>query len=70
MVLKTWTALESRLDNEAGASLVEYALLVALIALVAIAALQTVGGNVSDEFDNIANCIDNPGAAGCENPAP
>ena len=66
MVLKAWTAFESRLDNESGASLVEYALLVALIALVAIAALQTVGGNVSDEFDNIANCIDNPGLAGCD----
>lgn len=70
MVLKAWTAMESRLDSEAGASLVEYALLVALIALVAIAALQTVGGNVSDEFDNIATCIDNPAQAGCETGAP
>ncbi|NND03080.1 MAG: Flp family type IVb pilin [Acidimicrobiia bacterium] len=70
MVLKAWTALECRLEEESGASLVEYALLVALIALVAIAALQTVGGNVSQEFDNIANCIDNPGAAGCETGGP
>ncbi len=66
MVLKAWAAVVSRLDTESGASLVEYALLVALIALVAIAALQTVGGNVSTEFDNIANCIQNPAAAGCD----
>ena len=62
IMLKAWTYAESLLDPESGASLVEYAMLVALIALVAIAALQTVGNNVSDEFNDIADCVENPGA--------
>ena len=35
-MLRMWTAIQSRMSNEEGASLVEYALLVALIAVVAI----------------------------------
>ncbi|HEX9854815.1 MAG TPA: Flp family type IVb pilin [Acidimicrobiia bacterium] len=50
-----WTALQSRLvRNEEGASLVEYALLVALIAVVAIIAITVVGKKVSNNFDSIA----------------
>jgi pilus assembly protein Flp/PilA len=41
--------------REEGASLVEYALLVALIALACIAALQFLGGGISNLFNNIAN---------------
>jgi pilus assembly protein Flp/PilA len=54
-MLRMWTALQSRIarDDE-GASLVEYALLVALIAIVAIIAITVVGQNVSDNFDSIA----------------
>ena len=43
------------MTNEEGASLVEYALLVALIAVVAILAITTVGQEVDSNFDNIAN---------------
>jgi pilus assembly protein Flp/PilA len=54
-----WALFVSRLtDEETGASLVEYALLLALIALVAIAAVQLVGSNVSEDFDSIAQSLD------------
>ncbi len=54
-MLRMWTALQSRfVADEEGASLVEYALLVALIAIVAIVAITVVGQNVSDNFDSIA----------------
>jgi pilus assembly protein Flp/PilA len=43
--------------NERGAALVEYALLLALIAVVCIAALTTLGGDASKKFDNIAQSI-------------
>jgi pilus assembly protein Flp/PilA len=41
--------------REEGASLVEYALLVALIALACIAAIQFLGGGIANAFNNIAN---------------
>ena len=37
--------------------MVEYALLVALIAIVAIAALQVLGGQVTSNFDNISSSL-------------
>jgi len=40
--------------DEAGASAVEYGLLVALIAVVIIAAVQTLGQKVSTTFTNVA----------------
>jgi pilus assembly protein Flp/PilA len=48
--------------NEEGQDLLEYALLVALIALVAIGAVELAGGSVSKIFTNIANELS--GAAG------
>ena len=51
----TW--LRSRVDDERGASLVEYALLVALIAVVCIAAVTLLGGNASAKFTSVANSI-------------
>ena len=49
--------LQARFDDEEGASLVEYALLVALIAVVCIAAVTLLGGNASDKFSTIAQSI-------------
>ena len=43
--------------TERGAALVEYALLLALIAVVCIAALTTLGGDASNKFNNIAQSI-------------
>ena len=44
--------------KEKGASLVEYAILVALIVIVAIAAIQGLGTEVSESFSNITSNLD------------
>ena len=44
-------------DTERGASLVEYALLVALIAVVCIAAVTVLGSNASDKFSSVGSSI-------------
>jgi pilus assembly protein Flp/PilA len=46
--------------DDKGASLVEYALLLALIAVVAIGALIFLGGAVNNTLHNVANTINNP----------
>ena len=56
-MLRMWTAIQSRLSSEDGASLVEYALLVALIAVVAIVAISVVGEKVSSNFSEIADTL-------------
>lgn len=43
--------------GEAGASLVEYALLVALIAVVCIVAVSLIGGNASAKFSSVGSAI-------------
>lgn len=54
--LASW--IQARFDlDERGASLVEYALLVALIAVVCIAAVTLLGRNASDKFDEVGNSI-------------
>ena len=45
------------LRSEDGQALVEYALILALIAVVSIAALTTLGGNVATQLGNIATAI-------------
>ena len=56
-IVKTW--LEAKFDrkDEAGASLVEYGLLVALIAVVCIVAIRLLGTKVSSNFSNVGNSI-------------
>ena len=44
-------------DDERGASLVEYALLVALIAVVCIAAVTLLGKNASSKFSKVGSSI-------------
>jgi pilus assembly protein Flp/PilA len=44
-------------DSERGASLVEYALLVALIAVVCIAAVTLLGKNASSKFNTVGNSL-------------
>ncbi len=46
-------------DSERGASLVEYALLVALIAVVCIAAVTLLGNNASTKFSTVGNSLSN-----------
>ena len=50
--------IQARLNtDERGAALVEYALLVALIAVVCIIALTTLGGGIRDKFTEVNNSL-------------
>ena len=51
------TLVRSRIADERGASLVEYALLVALIAVVCIGAISILGGNANDKFSEVGSKI-------------
>lgn len=60
-VLTAW--MQARLaKTERGASLVEYALLVALIAVVVIAAITLIGNNASDTLNEVGSSIGNAGS--------
>jgi pilus assembly protein Flp/PilA len=48
--------------SERGAALVEYALLVALIAVVCIAAIQLLGGSAKDKFNQVGSQISSAGS--------
>ena len=49
--------INSMLRDEEGATMVEYGLLVALIAMVALVAVTTLGTNVSTLFNNVAGSV-------------
>jgi pilus assembly protein Flp/PilA len=51
------TNLTAMIQDEEGATMVEYGLLVALIALVAIAGVTLLGGNLNSLFGNAAASI-------------
>ena len=55
--LSAW--LQSKTDSERGASLVEYALLVALIAVVCIAAITLLGREAAENFSEIGSAVRN-----------
>ena len=54
MMLNVYTRLQSLVRGEEGQDLLEYALLVALIALVAVGAITLAGTNVNTIFGQIA----------------
>jgi pilus assembly protein Flp/PilA len=54
-IFKTW--MLARCKSERGASLVEYALLVALIAVVCIVAITFLGRSASDKFSSVGSSI-------------
>ena len=54
-----WTKLSAWVKEEKGASMVEYALLVVLIAIIAIVAVSIAGKQVSTAFSTIANTLSN-----------
>jgi len=57
LIAYTKNLLTGRTDDETGASLVEYALLVALIAIVALVAVAAFGGELSTEYSEIADSL-------------
>jgi Flp pilus assembly pilin Flp len=52
--------LKRLLKEEPGASMVEYALLLVMIAIVAFVAVNLAGQEVSDAFSTVANGFTNP----------
>ncbi len=58
-ILKTW--LQARTKTDRGASLVEYALLVALIAVVCIVAVTFIGSSAKSQFNSTGSAINSAG---------
>jgi pilus assembly protein Flp/PilA len=56
-VIKVLEEIKRRFQIEDGASMVEYALLVVLIAIIAIVAVQIAGENVSTVFSSVAQSL-------------
>lgn len=52
-----FTTLKTLIRNEDGATMVEYGLLIALIAMVALTAVRTLGTSVSSLFNTVAGSI-------------
>jgi pilus assembly protein Flp/PilA len=58
-MLRLWTAYQARfMKDEEGASMVEYALLVALIAVVVIAGALFLGNEISGKFSEVGETVD------------
>ena len=58
-MFELWTKLTAWAKEDKGASMVEYALLVVLIAIIAIVAISIAGRQVSTAFSTIANTLSN-----------
>jgi len=54
--LAAWISARANL-SERGASLIEYALLVALIAVVCVAAVSFLGGNTNKKFSQVGSSL-------------
>ena len=52
------------IQDEEGATAVEYAVMLALIIAVAIVAISTLGGSVNTTFENVNTSLTNPGGGG------
>jgi Flp pilus assembly pilin Flp len=55
IVIRLWTRLIGRLGEDRGASMVEYALLIVLIAIVALLAIRLAGNQVSEAFSEVGS---------------
>ena len=55
LYLRAW--LGARVESEVGASLVEYALLVALIAVVCVGAVTFIGGNANTKLSSVGSSL-------------
>jgi pilus assembly protein Flp/PilA len=56
-VIAPWVKARINAKSELGASLVEYALLVALIAVVCIVSIGILGGKANDKFSEVGSKI-------------
>ena len=53
LLVNLWTMVQSRLSLEEGQDLVEYALIIALIALACVGGLNTLASAIATAFSNI-----------------
>lgn len=56
-LIPVYVKMQSILKDEKGATMVEYALMVALIAVVAMVGAGVLGGNIDAQFDTIAAAL-------------
>jgi pilus assembly protein Flp/PilA len=57
--------VEAFVREEEGATMIEYALLAVLIAMVVAIAAITLGQAISNQFNAISTCVNNPSSANC-----
>jgi pilus assembly protein Flp/PilA len=62
---KIHASLAAFVRDEDGATMIEYALLVALIAVVVAAALVTLGTAVKTKYSSVSTCIATPNTTNC-----
>jgi len=62
---KIQSTLAAFIRDEEGATMIEYALLVALIAVVVAVALVTLGTTIKTKYNNVSSCVATPTAATC-----
>jgi pilus assembly protein Flp/PilA len=56
------------LKDEEGVTMVEYGLIAALIAVVCVVAIITIGNELNVVFETIGNCLEAPSATTCAKP--
>lgn len=61
VVVGIQTRWHAFVDTERGASMVEYAIMVSMIAIVAVVAVTYFGSQLSNEYDGIADSVQNYG---------
>ena len=62
---KLQTALTAFIRDEDGATMIEYALLVALIAVAVAVGLVTLGTAVKTKFSSVSTCVATPNSTNC-----
>jgi pilus assembly protein Flp/PilA len=62
------TLVHQFLREEDAATMIEYALLAVLIAMVVAIAAITLGRAISTQFGNVTNCVSNPSNTTCTPP--
>ncbi|MFZ4498439.1 MAG: Flp family type IVb pilin [Burkholderiales bacterium] len=55
------TSAIRKLNRQAGVTMIEYALIAALVGVAAIIALTTLGGNISTKFTSIGTAVSSAG---------
>jgi pilus assembly protein Flp/PilA len=62
---RVMNVLHAFVRDEEGATMIEYALLVALIAVVVATALVTLGTTVKTKYSSVSDCVTTPTTANC-----